>query len=114
VRYSCNFPPTSFETIEWIAERRGGRHVWGRRVDVRAVLYMAVLGATRHNPVIRAFYERPVRPLHHAVQWGRSRRSAGDLIPCSLVRFSRSALTATMPVLPDIDLAAICGDSVNG
>jgi transposase len=27
---------------------------------VRAVLYMAVLGATRHNPVIRAFYERLV------------------------------------------------------
>jgi transposase len=41
-------------------KRRGGRHVWGGRADVRAVLYMAVLGATRHNPVIRAFYERLV------------------------------------------------------
>jgi transposase len=41
-------------------KRRGGRHVWGGRADVRAVLYMAVLGATRYNPVIRAFYERLV------------------------------------------------------
>ena len=41
-------------------KRRGSRHVWGGRADVRAVLYMAVLGATRHNPVIRAFYERLV------------------------------------------------------
>lgn len=41
-------------------KRRGARHVWGGRSDVRAVLYMAALSATRHNSVIRAFYERLV------------------------------------------------------
>ena len=39
---------------------RGRRTVWGGRADVRAVLYMATLVATRHNPVVRAFYERLV------------------------------------------------------
>ena len=37
---------------------RGKRTVWGGRARVRAVLYMATLTATRHNPVIRAFYQR--------------------------------------------------------
>lgn len=39
---------------------RGKRIVWGGRSRVRAVLYMAALVAVRHNPVIRAFYERLV------------------------------------------------------
>jgi transposase len=37
---------------------RGRRIVWGGRARVRATLYMAALAATRHNPVIRAFYQR--------------------------------------------------------
>jgi transposase len=37
---------------------RGRRLVWGGRARVRAALYMAALVATKHNPVIRAFYER--------------------------------------------------------
>ena len=37
---------------------RGKRSVWGGRGQVRAVLYMAALVATRFNPVIRAFYQR--------------------------------------------------------
>ena len=37
---------------------RGKRKIWGGRADVRAVLYMATLSATRHNPVIREFYQR--------------------------------------------------------
>jgi transposase len=37
---------------------RGRRLVWGGRVRVRSVLYMATLVATRYNPVIRAFYTR--------------------------------------------------------
>jgi transposase len=37
---------------------RGKRLVWGGRGRVRAALYMAALVATRHNPVIRAFYAR--------------------------------------------------------
>lgn len=37
---------------------RGKRRIWGGRASVRAALYMAALVATRHNPTIRAFYER--------------------------------------------------------
>jgi len=37
---------------------RGKRAVWGGRSRIRASLYMGVLVATRHNPVIRTFYQR--------------------------------------------------------
>jgi transposase len=36
----------------------GPRTTWGGRAPVRATLYMATLVATRHNPVIRPFYQR--------------------------------------------------------
>lgn len=38
--------------------RRGVRAIWGGRAAVRTALYMAVLSAIRHNPVIRTFYAR--------------------------------------------------------
>lgn len=38
--------------------RRGQRAVWGGRASVRTALYLATLVATRHNPVIRATYQR--------------------------------------------------------
>jgi len=38
--------------------RRGRRTVYGGRAEVRAVLSMGALVATRHHPVIKAFYER--------------------------------------------------------
>jgi len=37
---------------------RGKRTCWGGRADVRTVLYMAALSAVRHDPAIRAFYQR--------------------------------------------------------
>ncbi len=37
---------------------RGKRMVWGGRAAVRAVLYMGALVAARHNPVLKAFYQR--------------------------------------------------------
>ena len=37
---------------------RGRRTIWGGRAAVRSVLYRSTLTATRHNPVIREFYER--------------------------------------------------------
>jgi transposase len=37
---------------------RGKRTIWGGRARIRAALYMAALVASRHNPVIKAFYER--------------------------------------------------------
>ena len=39
---------------------RGRRRIWGGRAQVRAVLYMATLVASRHNPAVKAFYERLV------------------------------------------------------
>ena len=39
---------------------RGKRTVWGGRARVRAALYMGALVASRHNPVIRDFYQRLV------------------------------------------------------
>jgi transposase len=36
---------------------RGRRAIYGGRASVRGALYMATLVATRHNPVIRAFYQ---------------------------------------------------------
>ena len=38
--------------------RRGTRRVWGGRAPLGAVRYMGTLVASRHNPVIRAFYRR--------------------------------------------------------
>lgn len=37
---------------------RGTRHIFGGRKAVRNTLYMASQSAVRHNPVIKAFYER--------------------------------------------------------
>lgn len=37
---------------------RGQRHIFGGRSQVRSVLYMAALVASRHNPVLRALYLR--------------------------------------------------------
>lgn len=48
---------------------RGQRHIWGGRATVRCALYMATLTAIRHNPVIKAFYER-------LVQTGKCRKVA--------------------------------------
>jgi transposase len=39
---------------------RGHRTIWGGRAPVRATLYMSALVAVRHNPVLKAFYERLV------------------------------------------------------
>lgn len=36
----------------------GQSHIWGGRRQVRSVLYMAALAASRSNPAIRQFYQR--------------------------------------------------------
>jgi transposase len=48
--------PVARESGRW----QGARHISGGRATVRAMLYMAALVASRHNPVIRAFYDRLV------------------------------------------------------
>lgn len=40
---------------------RGKRTIWGGRASVRSTLYMATLSATRHNPIIKEFYERLIQ-----------------------------------------------------
>ncbi len=37
---------------------KGQQHIKGGRSEVRSALYMAVLSAKKHNPEIKAFYER--------------------------------------------------------
>lgn len=46
--------PLNRESGTW----HGKRTVWGGRAVVRTALYMGTLVAVRHNPVIRAFYQR--------------------------------------------------------
>ena len=46
--------PYNRDSGQW----RGSRSIWGGRASVRAALYMSALVASRHNPVIRDFYQR--------------------------------------------------------
>ncbi len=39
-------------------QMRGQRSIWGGRADVRRTLYMATLVAVRHNPTLKACYDR--------------------------------------------------------
>jgi transposase len=39
-------------------QQRGLRHIYGGRAQLRSVLYMAALTASRHNPVVKEFYQR--------------------------------------------------------
>jgi transposase len=39
---------------------RGRRTIWGGRARVRAALYMAAVSASRHNPIVSAFYQKLV------------------------------------------------------
>jgi transposase len=41
--------------------KRGKRRIFGGRSSIRRPLYMATLSATRHNPVIRSFYESLIK-----------------------------------------------------
>ena len=58
---------------------KGKRQIQGGRASLRATLYMATLVATRHNPVIRVFYERLL--------------AAGKLKKVALVACMRKLLT---------------------
>jgi transposase len=48
--------PLNHDSGTW----RGKRRIYGGRATVRAAMYMAALVATKHNPVLRAFYQRLV------------------------------------------------------
>ena len=67
--------------------KHGQRSISGGRPDVRSVLYMATLTATRHNPVIRAFYHRLLK--------------AGKLKKVALVACMRKLLTILNAIIRD-------------
>jgi len=46
--------PWDFQSGKWAGQSK----IWGGRMPVRNMLYMAALSAVRFNPVIREFYER--------------------------------------------------------
>ena len=66
---------------------RGRREVWGGRASVRGALYMATLVATKHNPIIRRFYERLCQ--------------AGKLKKVALVACMRKLLTILNAMMRD-------------
>ena len=40
-------------------KHKGERHIKGGRQEIRNLLYMAIVGAaTKHNPVLKAYYQR--------------------------------------------------------
>ncbi len=68
-------------------QMRGRRAITGGRARVRHTPYMATLTATRHNPVIRAFYQRLV--------------AAGKLKKVALVACMRKLLTMLNAMVRD-------------
>lgn len=74
---------------------RGKRAIWGGRADVRAVLYMAATSAVKHNPRIKATYER-------LVSAGKSKKLA--LIACmrKLLTIANAILRENTSWRPDV------------
>jgi transposase len=66
---------------------RGRRSIWGGRASVRTALFMAVVSASRFNPVIRSFYERL--------------RAAGKIKKVALVACMRKLLTILNSMMRD-------------
>lgn len=66
---------------------RGKRTIWGGRAQVRSVLYMAALVASRFNPMIAAFYQRL--------------RAAGKSKKLALVACMRKLLVTLNAILRD-------------
>lgn len=74
----------------------GKRSVWGGRAAVRTALYMAILAASRFNPVIKAFYERLVTA-------GKPKKSAMTACMHKLLTILNAMLrdhTAWQPTVP--------------
>lgn len=66
---------------------RGKRHIRGGRASVRTVLFMAMLSAVQHNPIIHAAYQRML--------------SAGKLKKVALVACMRKMITFLNAMLRD-------------
>jgi transposase len=66
---------------------KGRRAIWGGRAEVRRVLYMAALTASRCNPVLKAFHQRL--------------RAAGKKPKVALVAVARKIITTLTAMLRD-------------
>jgi transposase len=74
---------------------RGKRPLWGGRAPVRAVLSMATLVATRHNPGIRAFYTRLLAA-------GKTKKVALPACRRQLLTILNAMVTAQPPWQPQV------------
>ena len=68
-------------------KKRGKRTIAGGRANVRATLYMAALTASRHNPILKAFYQ-------HLIAKGKTKKAA-------LTAVMRKLLTILNAILRD-------------
>jgi transposase len=69
---------------------RGERHIHGGRPQIRAPLFTAAMAATRHNPALKAFYERLVTA-------GKNRRVALIAVMRKLVVIANAVLRDNRP-----------------
>lgn len=68
-------------------QRRGKRQVWGGRAEVRCVLYLAAFIASRCDPQLKAFRQRPI--------------AAGKPIKLVLIAVARKLLTILNAMIRD-------------
>ncbi len=74
-------------------QHHGKRSCWGGRADIRAVLYMAALVGSKHNPVLRNLYQRLLAA-------GKAKKSA--LVACmrKLIVILNAIARTQVPWLP--------------
>lgn len=82
--------PMTQQSGKW----KGKARIQGGRSDIRSVLYMATLAATRFNPLIKAFYERL--------------REKGKAPKVAIIACSRKLLTILNAMIRDTQLWTPC------
>ena len=70
--------------------RQKKRRVFGGRANVRSVLYMAALSASKHNPKIKAFY-------NHLIEMGKEKKVALTACMRKLLVILNAMLRANQP-----------------
>lgn len=80
-------------------QHKGKRMIWGGRAEVRSVLYMATLSATRFNPTIRTFYQRLVAA-------GKPKKVALTAAMRKLLTILNAILRDKQPWLPPLSLVS--------
>lgn len=78
---------------------RGVRRIWGGRVSVRGALYMAALVATRHNAVLRAYYQ-------HLLNKGKQKKVALVAVMHKLLTILNAMVKHQQPWRTDTGVSA--------